>query len=296
MHAVLHVRGRKVAGRDQEGHHLGEGTQPSRGTRSRFGRQSRCRGEARTAATTSGALRSSESEVGMRGADGGEHRPAQGERGERAVKVEQCGGAGWQTVRDALQRLRVRTQPPRATPRRRRSWARGRSRQLCRRCQGRGASPTRPANVRLVEFWRNALPWRQRNVGAMSFQVCCVRTEEETRATEMSTPASAKALARDCADAALEGQRAIVIVEPGRGASAFAWRTRTRRASTAPIAWTPPSTWIISPVVAGNQSLSSAVTAWPRARCRSSPSRAARARPTCLPSGQSQGCAWRPWC
>src|SRR5690606_37932345 len=38
-------------------------------------------------------------------------------------------------------------------------------------------------------------------------------------------------------------------------------RTVRARARHRPIAWTPPSTWTISPVVAGNQSDSSAATA-----------------------------------
>ena len=58
------------------------------------------------------------------------------------------------------------------------------------------------------------------------------------------------------------------------------------------MAWKPPSTWMISPVVAGNRSESSADA---RARDRlggpSRPSRAARARPTRLRTARSRGCS-----
>ena len=41
----------------------------------------------------------------------------------------------------------------------------------------------------------------------------------------------------------------------------MAARAQVFAVPVAPMAWTPPSTWMISPVVAGNQSLSSATTA-----------------------------------
>ena len=72
--------------------------------------------------------------------------------------------------------------------------------------------------------------------------------------------------------------------------------TAAGRSGLLPIAWTPPSTWIISPVVAGNQSDSSAQ----QARAVGSASRTSQpsgARSSQVPrTSRTPGCSSPPWC
>ena len=65
------------------------------------------------------------------------------------------------------------------------------------------------------------------------------------------------------------------------------------RADQAPIAWKPPSTWTISPVVAGKKS-KQGHTAARSARGPSRPNRAARGRPHRPRAPRSPGSPWRP--
>ena len=66
------------------------------------------------------------------------------------------------------------------------------------------------------------------------------------------------------------------------------------RDASGPIAWKPPSTWTISPVVAGKKSLSSARRPARSASGPSRPSPAARGRSTSTRGPRSPGSPWRP--
>jgi len=62
----------------------------------------------------------------------------------------------------------------------------------------------------------------------------------------------------------------------------------------APMAWTPPSTWTISPVVAGNQSDNRATQARATGSASLTSHRAGRARPRWLRSRRNSGWIWPP--